>query len=372
MTRLTVYGRDETGYHLPDYTRLLPWQDHPQRVRLARESRAWVARFPESHTWAADYRRKPPAEALAEWMDDGFDRFSCLSVPQADTARMRIICDLNQWYGMLDDIAAAGGRFRDTTETMRRAAFERTMSILYTQGEPHGGTSTQPTDTDRMCLGRLLADSWHRWCVTCPPALLDRCRAGISQVLQSWITETEIRIRGQILDFPTYLAFRRTAVAASSLPRFVEYGLNIDIGSELAAHPELKQLEELQCTYLVLLNDLYSFRKEYVRSKDPVNAIAVLTSTGHTLQQAVNYLCQLMQETEREFVTLRKSYLHTRPGLRSEVPAFLTGLGLLMSGTLQYHRMSPRYHGTGRPWTDIGSGYVTLDSNTTVITRATP
>jgi hypothetical protein len=369
MGRLTVYGRDgEPGYQLPRYARRLPWRLHPRHEAMRREARAWVRSFPEAHDWVREYRNGSSGVTLDGWLEEGVgDTYGCLAFPLALDERIRILCDINEWYTLLDDAAAGSdGTFMSIGAAARRAAIDRVVAILEGSGTAYDGGG-EVDQLDRVCFGRMLADVWFRLVRVAEPGLRERFAADMSAAARTWVAEAETRAATP-LDFGAYVSLRRVSVAAMSLPRFVELGAGVDLGSELMEHPALRELETLQANYLVFLNDLYSFRKEYVRSHDTWNLVAVLClNDGYTLQEAIDRLCRLMETTETEFIRLRDAFVRAYPDAGPGVHAFVEGLGHVMSGTLQFHLTSTRYHGLRHNGDAITTGIVTLDTEGTLI-----
>ena len=101
--------------------------------------------------------------------------------------------------------------------------------------------------------------------------------------------------------------------------------------------------------HTILVNDLLSYRKEYVLD-EPMNAVGVLCRTrGLGLQQAVDELCARLAAAEDAFFAeagrLRRGH-GGRPGLE----LYLEAWGLMLSGNLAWSLSCPRYNGSGGGW----------------------
>ncbi|MFJ6659797.1 terpene synthase family protein [Streptomyces sp. NPDC091377] len=375
MTELSVYGTGETSYVLPDYERILPWKLHPRFEDMKRETRGWIRQFPEVHEWIPEYRNGSETPSLDQWLEEGGgDTFACLMAPTIRSDRILALCQFDVWWTFLDDSVSVGkdGRFYRIGPDVRRAAMERVIEILESPGTPYDPDGPPPDLIDRVCGARLLADVWYRIAPALPAPLLTRFIQDTAACVRLWPTEPELSAEGTTLDFEPFMAVRRRTVAVMTLNRHLEFGLGIDLTHEIATYPELTRLQELQVDYLILLNDLYSFRKEYLRSRDTANLIAVLCIRHHhSLQQAVDTICARMTATEKTFIAERDTFLSDHPGIRPEVREFLDGLGYVMSGTLQFHRTTSRYHGLHHDGHEITSGRITLTRNGTVLTTDT-
>lgn len=113
--------------------------------------------------------------------------------------------------------------------------------------------------------------------------------------------------------------------------------------------PRLAQLKRLAHTHTCLVNDAYSFRMEYIRNADRVTALVQaipLLVHGHGLswQEAVDRLVEMVHRTEQQYLELRDAWF--AEGASPAVRETCRRLEWIMSGNLQYMKVTPRYHGT--------------------------
>lgn len=150
----------------------------------------------------------------------------------------------------------------------------------------------------------------------------------------------------------------------------VEYGLLIDLAGDLPGplpgEGALGELIGKALDYLILTNDLFSFRAECAKG-DYVNAVAAfIVQDGLSLQGAIDRVCEVADTCEREFLAQRAAILAGPLGRRPDAQAYVDVLGCMMSGNLHWSYLTPRYHGAGHVWSGATSGRVTLHPDRTV------
>jgi hypothetical protein len=163
---------------------------------------------------------------------------------------------------------------------------------------------------------------------------------------------------------------RRNSVGGKMYFLLAEHGLQIDLTDDLPGPlPGDGPLGDLIATaldYLILANDLFSFRAECSKN-DFANAVsAFIFQDGLDLKGAIDKLCDVIDTREREFLVKRDHILAGAIGQRPDVQAYLAALGYMMSGNLHWSYLTPRYHGQGHIWNGSTSGTVTLQPDRTI------
>jgi hypothetical protein len=103
---------------------------------------------------------------------------------------------------------------------------------------------------------------------------------------------------------------------------------------------------------MVLVNDLFSLRKE-LGSGDGMNLVsALMHHQGLPLQAAVDVLLRGIEDASDEYTracrTLRARYRdHER---RADLDRYLDAVGHMIAGNLAWHYESRRYHGPHHEW----------------------
>lgn len=165
---------------------------------------------------------------------------------------------------------------------------------------------------------------------------------------------TEFRVAAEpgaaaALDLDTYLAIRRRTYGLFYIAALPSQNRTGQLSPDELDDPRLAQLKRLAHTHTCLVNDAYSFRMEYIRNADRVTdlvqAIPMLAHRhGSGWQEAVDRLVEMIHRTERDYLRLREHWY--AEGASPTVRETCRRLEWIMSGNLQYMKVTPRYHGT--------------------------
>ncbi|MCC9706036.1 terpene synthase family protein [Streptomyces sp. MNU76] len=112
--------------------------------------------------------------------------------------------------------------------------------------------------------------------------------------------------------------------------------------------PRRARLAWLANRHVLLVNDLYSFHKEYLQHSQNIPSLlhsvtVMVLGDGLEWQEAIDRLVNLVYAAEREYTEIRDQWI--AEGASTAVREVFTGFELEMAGSLRYHLTSPRYHG---------------------------
>jgi hypothetical protein len=120
-----------------------------------------------------------------------------------------------------------------------------------------------------------------------------------------------------------------------------EYALDIDLTDVLAANAAVRAARDAAIDSVFLVNDIFSFHKE-IQTNEARNGIWILMRERKLdLQAAVDLMADLSADCERRFLDAREGAAGTG---RTDIEAYLTELEHLMSGNLEFHKISARYY----------------------------
>lgn len=295
--------------------------DHPDRERLRQRHDDWFGERMSGVGLDTEHRLFEECEGVS---------LMCRVLPAADPERLLGICLAASVLFLLDDVTDG-----DSEET---AQAERYLAVL-------GGASADGGGPHLRLLGQTLT----RVREGVSPRLWARFTAGFSEVIRT----AAVKSAAPVPDYAGYLAVRRADAAFDLVGVAIEHGLGLseDEGVGVPEH-ELAPLLDACFEHTILVNDLLSFRKEYLLD-EPMNAVGVLTRTeGLGLQQAVDALCLRLDAAELAFLAeadaLRARYGGQDGGAGLE--PYLDAWALMLSGNIAWSLHCPRYHGTGGGW----------------------
>lgn len=185
---------------------------------------------------------------------------------------------------------------------------------------------------------------------------------------QSWVdaatVENGIRAAGQPIGLDAVMRVRQDSVCMRTYFVGSEYVLNIDAGDITCTDPDVLRAIEAGVTYVILTNDIYSYRKEYFFN-DPISAIFALRNAhGHSLQQAIDKVYQMLDALDREQAALveRIHARYEKHPLGERLHQCFENYRAIASGHVQACLETPRYNGRGYVWDGMRSRRVTVQS----------
>lgn len=305
---------------LPD---LLPYRPHPDRERVEDLSNQWTRRY------LGPLMTRP--EALNEFLGQRLALWPGMCYPAAPPERLLNICNWNQYWFFMDDMAAYTEHL-GSDPVGARTAFDSLRQIA------HG------THTARLAgHEKIFSALFQAITSDMPEQLAARFVADLDDMLDGFEREIELRSAGYVdTDHVDQLiAARLQACGMLWCFDLSEYGLGIDLSNDLDRHPGLRRIRDLAVRQTCLFGEIFSFRKEYF-SSDGMNAIAALIAQNeHSLQEAVDILHARGSAAEHEFVAacdaIRKSDLGQRP----EIHAYLDEIGHQIAGVTRWELQTP-------------------------------
>ncbi|MCO5559305.1 hypothetical protein L7F22_012905 [Adiantum nelumboides] len=153
-----------------------------------------------------------------------------------------------------------------------------------------------------------------------------------------------------IPDLYTYIAERRCTAGLYPFHTLLESGLGVEFDESILDCPLLTQLRRTATDHVAWVNDLISFKREYVQTGDFCNILAVIwqqpSSPGYgNLQRSVDIVCEMIKQRDQDFATLVAEAhdcraLMEKPG----VAKYIQGLADWLSGNLHWSYATARTH----------------------------
>jgi hypothetical protein len=333
-------------FYLPELPYLLPARRHPQTEELRRTCDAWVR---ENMAFAMD----SPAD-MDLLLEEGAALWTCLVLATASADRLLPLCKYTEYLSVFDNAMVDRNKIGKDVGAARRM-FDRVAAIL---DEKAVGKDFE--------YGRVLQGIWREMRPGFSDRHWGRFLAEVRRFLSGCVAEISSRKEDEVFDYDTYIKVRRDSVGMGMYFVLGEYGLGLDLGDELAAHAELREIVDVALEHIMLTNDLFSFRAESVKD-DHVNALAVLRlDRKMDLQEAVDELYRVIDGKRAAFMAARDRIRASPLGARPGIAAYLDALWHMMAGNLQWSYLTSRYNGVGHRWNQVRSGVVTLHLDRTV------
>jgi hypothetical protein len=195
-------------------------------------------------------------------------------------------------------------------------------------------------------------------------SVYERIHAEWRSWFKTLLKENELRQNNQTPDFESILKLRQESSGLRPFFIAVEYILDIDAHEITTRDPETIRAIETGITHIALVNDLYSYRKEYFQS-DSLSTISSLRIIhGHGLQDAIDIIYKRLFKLDHELTSIIKS-LHKRYArhpLGQRLHDCFDAYHELVSGNVQWHLETPRYNGRGYVWDGLLARNIKVDS----------
>ncbi|MFF3319572.1 terpene synthase family protein [Streptomyces sp. NPDC003035] len=313
-----------TRFDMPRIPTRLPLLAHPEHARIEKECSRWARPYLVEYFDGAELADRYLRQRMTYW--------ACLCYPHMLDDRRFTLPNIMIPAGICDDSFSRPG----VQESLEQAEALRQLWLAMFDGGP-----VAPEFPAGRMLRDALAPAWPQMF----PDLAGRYRDAYRDIVASAVTEADARLDDDLLPFDDYMELRLTNLFGYWSTCQTEYALGCDLTGELATDPALAKARDLAINHMTLVNDLYSFPKEY-EAGEAMNCMWILLrGESLSLQQAVDRVGELIGLTEESFSRTCAEITSGGRPLHPAVPTYLTELGHLISGNLHYHGLTTRYHG---------------------------
>ncbi|GCD95682.1 terpene synthase family protein [Embleya hyalina] len=320
--------RDDTRIRFRDVPTRLPTTTHPDTDRLVTASSRWC----RTHLRAC---ARSDAE-LAAYLGGGISTLVCRMLPNAPHEVTLAACDLFEYLVLLDDAMGDRGRLGASEHAARHAAGRVMVALTDWGGYPDAATEGV-YDAARRLRPHLSERQWERLAV------------GVADYLDGCVLEVAAG-DDDLADLAAYTRRRRVTVGMRWILVLAELtaGGRLDPGVPL--DPRVRELHTIALDHLWMVNDLFSYLKEWHGRECTTNVVPLLCRTrGHDPQGAVDWLFDHIAEREAAFLRAGREIESGMAAGRSAVPGYLHNIALVMSSALYWSRDTTRYHVPGLP-----------------------
>lgn len=297
MTSTPPIFEPGTQFQLPELARRIPVTCHPHVEDIRAESNRWV----RSRLGFA----LPDPAAMDAFCACEYALWASLLFPTLAKDRTVDIADWTQYFFLFDNVCSGAGHLARRADGAREL-FSTIKAVMQDKASPTDNIYAVPFE-----------EIWSRITSLMPPRQRERFAASVICFVDGCFSEVRSRAAGHIFDYDTYMATRRNSVGGKMYFVLVEYGLLIDLADDLPGPLPgmgvLGELIETTLDYLILTNDLFSFRAECAKN-DYVNAVsAFVVQDNLSLQCAIDKVCEVADDHEREFLTQRSGNSQLAP-----------------------------------------------------------
>ncbi|KAI1161943.1 isoprenoid synthase domain-containing protein [Nemania serpens] len=301
---------------------------NPNYRQVKAKSEAWISEF-------CSFDEK--MSALIRRCD--FSYFIAIAAPEAALAEYRTLCDWGNWVFPYDDMFDNGG-LRDQP-TAAALIMQSLMSPMRKQDAQETNVSREErlliievhdTVWERIKKGSL--DGVHR---RFADAMADYCAGALMQV--------EDFSSHKVVSPEEMLERRQLSAGVSPLFSLVEYAHELHVPDYVFEHPAIREIERLGIDFVLITNDILSYRKEEEESV-PHNMVAVARMSGLDAQEAFDYVGNMLDSRyERWEAAIREVPDWGEEIINKNVEKYVQGVADVVRANLYWSFKSERYLG---------------------------
>ncbi|KAI0701357.1 terpenoid synthase [Cytidiella melzeri] len=249
--------------------------------------------------------------------------------PNAAYPQLRVCCDFMNWLFHMDNIS---------DDMNNRGTSYTGVDIMNTLWQPE---KHKPATR----VGRMAKDFWRRTIVTASPGAQQRFRETMDFFFQAVTQQAVDREAGVVPDLESYISLRRDTSGCKPCWALIEYAYNLHIPDEVMDHPIIRNLGEAANDLVTWSNDIFSYNVEQSKGDTHNMIVVVMKQEGLCLQDAVDFVGELCQQSIDRFVAERASLPSWGPEIDRQVDVYVDGLADWIVGSLHWSFESERYFG---------------------------
>ncbi|KAF4454624.1 hypothetical protein F53441_2858 [Fusarium austroafricanum] len=290
---------------------------------------------PVSERWLAEKCSfTPRMKKRVEFCD--FATFISISAPDAPVEKLKTMCDWGNWVFPFDDMFDEGALKADQKRS--QIVIDSLMADMLDK------KYTKP----KIAVVQAHDDIFRRVSQGSTPGARRRFALSMKDYTDGVVHHVKDFSRNSIPSIEEMLETRRLSSGVTPLYHLVEYAHDITLPDEVFEDPVIQTLERLGSDFVLLSNDILSYRKE--ESDDcPFSMVAACRMTGQSAQQAFDTVGDLLEERYQEWETVIKKLPSWGPEADANVARYIQGIQNVVQANISWSFQSGRYFGKQAP-----------------------
>ncbi|KAJ6469879.1 isoprenoid synthase domain-containing protein [Mycena sanguinolenta] len=285
----------------------------------------------ESREWINQYGDIVCGPKMLAFMNNcNFELINSYCFPYAGEAGLRATMDLTNILWLYDEF----------TDTVTGAEADSAGIIV-------ARALREPDFNDDSWICRMMKSFKHNHIDKAGPNVARRLTNNLCTYVKTVGTEAILREKNEVLDIPSYVAFRRETSAVRTCFDLVEYCTSLDLPQHVHEDPVFISGYNSAMDLVFWTNDLFSYNMEQSKGHAGANAVTVIMkSKGVDLQAAIDFLggyCEALtwqlQESRRIFAS-RNDPVYSKDAVR-----IIDAFGDWVRGNDQWSLATERYFG---------------------------
>ncbi|KAK1511534.1 hypothetical protein CABS01_07492 [Colletotrichum abscissum] len=290
----------------------------------------------EADSWIATILSLSEAQARRN-VQANFAFMNAMWVPYADEEAFRTMIDWNNWVFAFDDQFDEGHLKDDPIKAVEE--LHATFAVLEDNQAP-----VQLHDNPIRYIFQTVWDRFKKQRST--KELQERYKASIRYYFSGLLSQVGVQSSksAMALTVEEYMGFRRGTIGCQPSYVLVEFCHGINVPSNVIDHESLQECRRISADLVILVNDILSYRKDLEQGVQH-NLIALLKSQGHSTQEAIDEIGDMIDECYRDWYLALSKMPICGEKVDQEVIRYLDGCRDVALGNLHWSYESGRYLG---------------------------
>ncbi|KAF6826099.1 terpene synthase metal binding domain-containing protein [Colletotrichum plurivorum] len=268
-----------------------------------------------------------------------FSYFCSIAAPDAPEDRLRTVCDWGNWVFPFDDMFDSGP-LRSDPDASRKVLDSLLANML---GNRSYVGVKMPVVQVHDNIFRRLSEVSHE-----SSGVQRRFAKSMEFYAEGVAMQVEAFTSQRLPSLQEILQTRRRSVGVEPLYHLVEYAHSLRVPDEVFEDPEIQALERIGADFVILSNDILSYRKEEAEGCHS-NMVAACRMTGKSAQEAFDMVGALLEESYIEWDDAMSRVPRCGGDIDREVERYIKGIQDVVQANISWSLQSKRYFGADGP-----------------------
>ncbi|KAF5664694.1 hypothetical protein FHETE_6965 [Fusarium heterosporum] len=300
-------------------------------VDAPRKNQYYETVKPISETWLAERCRfSTRMRKRVEFCD--FALFISIAAPDASAERLKTLCDWGNWVFPFDDMFDEGSLKADQKRS--QVVIDSLMANML------GRTYKKP----KTAVVQAHDDIFRRVSQGSSPGIRRRFALAMKDYTDGVVHHVKSFATSSIPSIEEMLKTRQLSSGVTPLYHLVEYAHGIKLPDAVFDNPVIQTLERLGVDFVLLSNDILSYRKEE-NDDCPFSMVAACRMTGQSPQEAFNTVGDLLEQRYEEWERTIAQLPSWGPKTDVHVARYIQGIQDVVQANVTWSFQSGRYFG---------------------------
>ncbi|CVK85123.1 uncharacterized protein FMAN_02036 [Fusarium mangiferae] len=290
---------------------------------------------PISERWLAEKCSfSPRMRKRVEFCD--FAIFISIAAPDAPFDKLKTMCDWGNWVFPFDDMFDEGSLKSDPKKS--QVVIDSLMADMLDQ------TYTRT----KSAVVQAHDDIFRRVSKGSTVGARRRFALAMKQYTDGVVHHVNQFSTNSIPSIQEMLDTRRLSSGVTPLYHLIEYAHDIRLPDEVFDNPVIQKLELLGADFVLLSNDILSYRKEE-NDDCPFSMVAACRMTGQSPQEAFDTVGNLLEERYQDWQSSIEQLPSWGPDIDTNVARYIQGIQNVVQANITWSFRSGRYFGKQAP-----------------------